>query len=163
MSKRLPIDYIAWTRARYADHPPYQWTVNETAPPLVPLRKPLSETRIGLVSSGGFVWRDQPPFDEEKNDLTFREIPKDADLSEVRISHHSRYFVREERYDLNCTLPLERLRELEAEGHIGGLASPVYTFMGRCFLRTRLQRELAPELLARLRAQEVDAALLVPA
>jgi D-proline reductase (dithiol) PrdB len=155
---------MAWTRERYCrlGYPPYRWVVNETVVPLALLGKPLAEARIGLISSGGIVWHDQPPFSEDKNDLTFREIPKDAPLSEMRIFHNARYYVREPQYDLNCVLPLDRLRELEAEGFIGELASPVYTFMGRIFTLSRLHAELIPRLLERLRAQRVDAVLLCP-
>lgn len=164
MAPRPPIAYIPWTRERYSrlGYPPYRWTVNETVVPLATLRKPLSAARIGLISSGGVVWRDQAPFSEEKNDLTFREIPKDASLDEMRIYHNARYYLREPRYDINCVLPLERLRELEAEGFIGELASPVYTFMGRIFSLSRLRDELAPALYERMRAQAVDAVLFCP-
>lgn len=164
MAPRPPIAYIPWTRERYGrlGHEPYRWTVNDTFVPLAALRKPLAEARIGLISTGGVVWRDQAPFSEDKNDLTFREIPKDAALDEMRIYHNARYYVREPRYDINCVLPLERLRELEAQRFIGELASPAFTIMGRIFSLSRLRGELAPALHERMRGLDVDAVLFCP-
>ncbi|MCZ7624776.1 MAG: hypothetical protein M5R38_02055 [Candidatus Methylomirabilis sp.] len=108
----------------------------------------------------GIYHISQEPFNPVKNDLTFREIPKTADLAELRISHYSRN-ARDVK-DLNTIFPLERFRELEAQGRIDALASIAFTFMGRIFTRTRLQKEMAPHLIGRLRELRTDAALLVP-
>lgn len=154
-----PVAYIEQIRRLYANEPPYQWTVNLTSP-WTPTVKPVRECRIALISSGGIYHISQEPFNPVKNDLTFREIPKTADLAELRISHYSRN-ARDVK-DLNTIFPLERFRELEAQGRIGALASIAFTFMGRIFTRTRLQKEMAPHLIGRLRELRTDAALLVP-
>lgn len=154
-----PVAYIEQIRRLYANEPPYQWTVNLTSP-WTPMVKPVRECRIALISSGGIYHKGQEPFNPVKNDLTFREIPKTADLADLRISHYSRN-AREVK-DLNTIFPLERFRELEARGVIGGLAPVAFTFMGRIFTRTRLQKEMAPHLIGGLRALQVDAAFLVP-
>ena len=154
-----PVPYIEQIRRLYPNEPPYQWTVN-LASPWTPMVKPVRDSRIALIRSGGMYHPSQEPFNPVKNDLTFREIPKTADLADLRISHYSKN-ARDVK-DLNTIFPLDRFRELEAEGRIGELASPAFTFMGRIFTRTRLQKEMAPHLIGRLQEMSVDAAFLVP-
>ncbi len=155
----MPVRYIEQVRLHFPDQSPYQWSTYETSP-LTPLPKPLSRCRIALLSSSGVYRKDQAPFDDVKNDLTWREIPTDVDPRDLRISHFSKN--AKAVTDVNTVFPVSRLRELAAEGFVGELASPAFTFMGRIFMRTRLQKEMAPALLERLRALAVDAALLVP-
>ena len=155
----MPVRYIEQVRQHYADQPPYQWSTYEGSP-LARLAKPLSRCRIALLSSSGIYHKDQAPFDDVKNDLTWREIPTDVDPADLKISHFSKN--AKAVTDVNTVFPFQRLRELAAEGFIGELASPAFTFMGRIFARTRLQKEMAPVLLERLHATAVDAALLVP-
>ena len=155
----MPVRYIEQVRRHFPDHLPYQWSTFETSP-LTPLSKPLSRCRIALISSSGVYREDQAPFGDVKNDLTWREIPTDVDPTDLRISHYSKN--AKAVTDVNTVFPFQRLRELAAEGVIRELASPAFTFMGRIFARTRLQKEMAPALLERLRAMDVDAALLVP-
>ncbi|MDE2058760.1 MAG: hypothetical protein KGL31_07615 [candidate division NC10 bacterium] len=154
-----PVAYIEQIGRLYANEPPYRWTVNLTSP-WTPMVKPVRECRIALISSGGIYHKSQEPFNPVKNDLTFREIPKTADLADLKISHYSKN-ARDVK-DLNTIFPLERFRELGAQGRIGELASFAFTFMGRIFTRTRLQKEMAPYLIGRLRDLQVDAVFLVP-
>jgi len=124
------------------------------------MAKPVRECRIALISSGGIYHWTQEPFQNVKNDLTFREIPKEVDLADLRISHYSKNARNVK--DINTILPLERLREMEAHGIIGGLAPAAFTFMGRIFSRTKLQNEMAPPLIGRLREMNVEPAFLIP-
>jgi len=155
------IQYVDVTRAIFPDQPPYQWTENISAP-WTPIVKPLAESRVALISSGGVYRRDQPPFKPDKNDLTFREIPADTEVSELRISHDY-YDHSDAEQDINCVFPLERMRELTAEGYIGSLSEVHFTFMGRIFRKTALLSEMIPCLIARLKSLGVDLAFLVPA
>jgi D-proline reductase (dithiol) PrdB len=95
-----------------------------------------------------------------KDDLSWREIPIDADPRDFLVSHYSKNATQVQ--DFNTVLPLERLRELTSEGAIGSLATLAFTFMGRIFRRTQLKKEMTPGIVERLRLLEVDAALLVP-
>ena len=155
------VKYVDVTRALFPDQPPYQWTENLSAP-WTPIVKPLDESKVALISSGGVYRRDQPPFKPDKNDLTFREIPADTDVSELRISHDY-YDHSDAERDVNCVFPIERMRELAAEGFIGGLSEVHFTFMGRIFRKTGLLNEMIPSLIERLKALSVDLAFLVPA
>jgi D-proline reductase (dithiol) PrdB len=143
----------------YPDQPPYQWSSFETTP-WTPLAKLLKNCRVALLSSSGIHLKDQPPFDPVKNDLSWREIPLDAEPRDYRISHYSKNAREVE--DYNTVLPLERLRQLAIEGVIGSLAPLAFTFMGRIFQRAKLEKDMAPGIVERLRRLDVDAALLVP-
>ncbi len=153
----MPIAYIQRTRERYADYPPYRWVVNHDAP-WTPLAKPICECRVALLSSGGLYLKDQPPF--EDNDPSYRAIPKDADLDDLRIHHHA-YRDDDVDRDPNCVFPLARLRELVAAGVIGELADHALTFVP-LYKARRETEERAPTIVAALHAMSVDAAFLVP-
>lgn len=153
----MPISYIPRTRERYADYPAYRWVVNTEAP-WTPLPKPLKECRVALVSSGGFYLKTQPPFVE--NDLSYRKIPRDAEMADLRIYHHG-YRDADADRDPNCVFPLERLRELEAAGVIGALADPALSFVTIYSGRKEVE-ERAPKIVAELKAAGADAVLLVP-
>ena len=155
------LSYINITRAAFPDQSPYQWTENTSAP-WTPIIKPLLESKIVMISSGGVYRKDQTPFNPDKNDLTFREIPVDTDVSDLKISHDY-YDHRDADRDVNCVFPLERLRELAADGFIGELAEVQLTFMGRIFRKSALLGEMIPAIIARLKAMMVDLAFLVPA
>ena len=64
--------------------------------------------------------------------------------------------------DMNLAFPLERLRELVERGTLGSVAPNYYSFMGAQRDPTRIIEETAPEVARRLKAEEVDAVLLVP-
>lgn len=156
----MAVDYIPIVRAKYSDQPPYQWTVNETSP-WTPFEKDLAKCRVALISTAGaYIKGRQEPFGRVKNDLSFREIPRDVDARSLAIAHN---FAQPDAYeDINCTFPIERMRDLEKERFIGELAPTAYTCMGRIFIRSKLNSEMAPWLIERLRQEEVDVALLVP-
>ncbi|MBI3949701.1 MAG: hypothetical protein HY314_04510, partial [Acidobacteria bacterium] len=65
--------------------------------------------------------------------------------------------------DKNCVFPLDRLRELEAEGVIGALAPRHFSIMGYVAVTDPLINETAPEVAEKLKADGVDLVLLAPA
>jgi D-proline reductase (dithiol) PrdB len=109
-----------------------------------------------------YIKDKQQPFNPDRVDLTFREIPKSVDVKTLAISHNS-YNHNDAEKDINCIFPIERLCELEKQGYIGELAPTAYSIMGRIFRRTTLQQELAPQILQKLRDAQVDALILTPA
>jgi D-proline reductase (dithiol) PrdB len=155
------LSYVNITRAIFPDQPPYQWTEN-TSVPWTSIVKSLAESKVLLISSGGVYRKDQTPFNPDKNDLTFREIPVDTNVSDLRISHDN-YDHRDADRDFNCVFPLERLRELAVEGFIGELAEVHLTFMGRIFRKSALLGEIITAIIARLKEMKIDLAFLVPA
>jgi D-proline reductase (dithiol) PrdB len=127
--------------------------------PWVPLRKPLSECRVVLISTGGVHLRSDRPFNLN-GDATFRVIPRDSIADDMAISHQA-YDRADALRDINLVFPLERLRELESEGVIGELAAEHYGFglMGSAQRLMPTIREVAQ----RISDAGVDLALLVPA
>ena len=105
----MPVRYLEQVRQIYAAEPPYQWSTYDSSP-WTPLTKPLSRSRIALLSSGGIYGKDQLPFDDVKNDLSWREIPTDVDARDLRISHFSEN--AKAVTDVNTVCPIARLAEL---------------------------------------------------
>jgi len=148
---RLFLRSYAWRRIE-----PVPWT---------PLRKPLSQCRVALVSSAGFVLPGQKPFDVSMRggDPSFREIPAHVDASTLVESHRSRSFDHSGmRSDPNLAFPVERLRELGQSGRIGSVNHRHISFMGSITAPGRLVKQTAPEAARLLAADGVDVALLVP-
>lgn len=142
----------------------YRWRQIDPVP-WVPLDKPLAECRLAVVSSAGFVRRGQTPFDESirGGDFSFREIPNDADVSELIDFHHSKSYDHTGLgQDPNLAFPLDRVRELVESGRVGSLARSHISFMGSITAPGRLIRHTAPAAAQRLVDDEVDVALLVP-
>ena len=133
--------------------------------PWTPLRRPLADSKLALVSSAGFAMPDQEPFDGSRRggDPSFREIPADADPSVLIDAHRSQTFDHSGmQSDANLALPLDRARELVASGRIGSLARHHLSFMGGITAPGRLVKRTGPGAVSRLVAEGVDVALLVP-
>jgi D-proline reductase (dithiol) PrdB len=129
------------------------------------LAKPLSESRLALISSAGFVLPGQEPFDSSVRggDVSFREIPDDAPVATLVDTHRSETFdhtamVR----DPNLALPIDRMRALAASGRIGSVNRRHLSFMGSLTAVGRLIKRSAPEMARLLVDDGVDAVLLVP-
>lgn len=142
----------------------YRWRRIDPVP-WQPLRKPLAESRLALVTSAGLVEPEQEPFDASirGGDHSYRVLPTDVDVQSLIESHRSRSFDRVGlEVDRNLAFPLDRLREMETEGRIGALAPRHLSFMGSITAPGRLVKHTVPEA-ARLLVEDcVDVALLVP-
>ncbi len=133
--------------------------------PWTQLAKPLSECRLALVSSAGFVLPEQTPFDEtiKGGDPSFREIPSDADPATLVETHRSELFDHAGlARDPNLGFPIARVRELAERGRIGAVSPFHLSFMGSITAPGRLTRDSAPKAARRLLLESVDVALLVP-
>jgi D-proline reductase (dithiol) PrdB len=157
-----PVDYIERSSAQYAalGYPPYRWVHNDQPPPLAPLKMPLAQCRVGLVASGGVYALGQVAF-HFKDDTSFREIPRDVDYRDLRVTHFA-YDLTDARADPNVVFPLQTLLGLEREGRIGAVGPRAYTFMGGIYSARRVRDELAPAIADELQNDEVDLAILVP-
>ena len=149
-------------------------TVNERYPgsmitkrdlvPLAKLGKPVAQTRLTFVSTAGVQPKGTLPFDvvHPVGDYSFRRVPSTAEPADLEI-HQLKYPTAGANRDLNVIFPVERLRELEAEGHIGGLTPSFFSFIGYNMDPERLERTLAEEIAAAVAADGAEAALLAPA
>ena len=142
----------------------YRWRVIDPVP-WSPLRRPLREAKVALVSTAGLVLPDQEPFDTDRRggDVTFREIPSSTNPSTLIDTHRSRSFDHSGiRADPNLGFPIEPLRELAEEGTIGSVNHRHLSFMGSITAPGRLVRDTAPVAARQLVDDGVDVALLVP-
>ena len=136
--------------------------------PFTPLQKPLSECTVALLSTAAIARHGDRPFDQEGErrnpwwgDPSHREIPFGTSESEIKI-YHLHIDPRFGGADLDVLLPMRRLAELAAEGFVGRPAPTHYSTMGYILDPDDLVTKTAPAIAARMRAEHVDAAALVP-
>lgn len=133
--------------------------------PWSPVRKPLKESRVALVTTAGVHQRDQKPFDmdDPDGDPTFRVIDVSTPINDLTITHDY-YDHSDADRDINIVFPIQRIQELKSEGIIGDIAITHYGFMGHIVGRhiQTLLNQSAPEVAQRLKRDNVDAVLLIP-
>jgi D-proline reductase (dithiol) PrdB len=156
------VDYIPRTRELYEPLPAYRWADRRDEPvPWAPLRKPLARCRVALGATGGVYAPGQAPF-HFKDDTSTRVVSTSIEARELGVSHFGYPTVDAER-DPNCVFPVDRLRELAADGTIGELAATAITCMGGIYSQRRVVEELVPAVLDWLLPLDVDLFYLVPA
>jgi D-proline reductase (dithiol) PrdB len=130
------------------------------------LTKELAECRIALVTTAGVHLRSQPPFDmdDKEGDPTWREIPSQADPKDLMITHNY-YDHHDADQDINVVFPVRRIKELEVEGVIGGIAPRHFSFMGHITGRhlETLIKNTGPDVARMLNQDNADAVFLTPA
>jgi D-proline reductase (dithiol) PrdB len=147
------------------------WIAREppaTEIPWTPIRKPLTEATVALVTTAAVALKTDRPFDQEGErrnpwwgDPTCRVLPRDATERDVALYHLHIDTSYAER-DLNCVLPLQRLVDLETSGEIGRSAPSHYSFMGYLLDTRELIEAHLPAVIRQMQAESVDVALLVP-
>ena len=163
-----PVAYIEKTHDYYRrqGYPfPYKYARFDTTP-LTPLPKPLAQCRVGLVATAGvtLLGDDGKPAPmkvlggEEANVV---EIASDTPVERlVSIEeHYDRHATTVE--DINAFFPITHLQDLADDATIGSLPPRFQKIFPNYSHRVTMSRD-APEVLAQLRADRVDAALLVP-
>ena len=157
-----PVPYIQRTREKYdaLGYDEFRWLASEPPAPWSPLRKPLAESHLGLISTGGVYRNGQTAF-SYKDDTTYRAIPTDVETSQLRATHFT-YDLTDARTDINCVFPIDTLHRLVGEGAIKGLTQSFYTCMGGIYSQRRVREELVPALVERCVDDEIDVVLLVP-
>ncbi len=130
------------------------------------MRKPLQQSRVCVITTAGLHLKTDTPFNmtDPDGDPTYRLIPATARQAELTITHNY-YDHRDADRDYNIVFPLDRLRELVANRHLGGLTLRHYSFMGHIDGRhlETLQRDILPALLRLLRSEAPDFVFLTPA
>ena len=120
---------------------------------------PLRERRIAIISSAGLQRRGDRPFDVGAAD--YRILRGDGSANDVVMSHISTNYDRTGfQQDLNVVYPIDRLREMAADGEIGSVADYHYSFMGAT--DPTAMEPFAREVAGLLRDDKVDGVLLVP-
>ena len=127
-------------------------TFSRKCVPFTPFDGELSRATVAIVTAGGVHLKDQEPFNiaDELGDLTFRLIPADAGSSQLMVTHHH-YDHADADADINVVFPIDVLRDLEAEGFIGGLARKHVGYMGYTMQLKAMYEGTAPQI-----ANEID-------
>ena len=129
--------------------------------PNTPLRLPLNECKVALITTAGFFLDGQNPFGN--GDCSYREIPNSIQTQALINGHKSAaYDERGLETDANLAFPLDRFTELETEGKIGSLNRRHFSFMGSITKPHPLITQFAPEVGQMLKADGVDVAFLTP-
>jgi len=134
--------------------------------PWVNLEKPVAESKLALVTTGGVHLKKQEPFDmvDPNGDAGFREIPFDTPINELKITHNY-YDHRNADKDINIIFPLERVLHLQGNREIGELSQYHFSFMGHILgdQLDVLRNHSIPLLIKRLKEEQVDIVVLSPA
>ena len=144
---------------------PYRWA-HFADVPFAPLEKPLSASRIGLITTAA-------PFQPDKGDQGpgaaynggakfYRVYSGDTACDhDLRISHIAYDRIHTTATDSNSWFPLPALRRAAAAGRIGQVAARFHGAPTNRSHRVTIETD-APEILARLQQDAVDAVLVVP-
>jgi D-proline reductase (dithiol) PrdB len=121
---------------------------------------PLKERRVAIVTTAGLHGRQDRPFQRDPDDF-YRVIRGDVQSNDLVMSHIAASFDRTGfQRDWNVVFPIDRLREMVAEGIIGSLADFHYSYSS-----VRAQPD-APEpireIASLLKKDNVNAVLLFP-
>ena len=145
---------------------PYRWAQYRDVP-FTKLAKPLSETKVGLVVTAVPYQPgkgDQGPGAPYNAAAKFYKVYTDSIEGEpdVRVSHIGIDRKHTTAADVNSYFPLKALKTAEAEGRIGELAG---RFIGTPTNRSQITtvEQDCPDVLAELRSQGVEAAVIVAA
>lgn len=127
------------------------------------LDKPLARCTVAIVSTLGVHRKADVPFDIEdpEGDPSIRYVPESVSSADL-MATHGHLDTSSMNKDINVGFPIDRLRELVSEGRIEAVAKTHYGIMGWCPRVERMRDEVAPQIIRRLKKDNVDAVLLVP-
>lgn len=125
--------------------------------PYTPFHRELSEATLAIVSMAGVFASSQPPFDLE-NDVSYRVIPGDAAASDLRIAHQHYDHTDADR-DPNIVFPIDRARDLVAQGFLGAVNDKHYSLGYAQDLRI-IYDQVGPEIADALYQSKTDVVLL---
>lgn len=157
-----PVDYLQQTRDSYSalGFEPYRWAHNPEPSAMVAPTKPMSDSTVCLIASGGVYAHGQVAF-THKDDLSYRAVPTETPVDELRVTHFA-FDQTNARRDPNVIFPSAALRSLVESGELGGVSSHALTFMGGIYSQRRFGETLIPALVDQVRQMAPDVVLLVP-
>ena len=134
--------------------------------PWTPMGKPLSESKLALVTSAGLHLRGDKPFVTDhhgRGDSSYRVIPRSTKAEDILQSHVSIGFDHTGIYrDINVTFPMDRVQELVDQSVVGSLGENYYSFMGALRDASAVAEHTGPEVAGRLLDEGVEVVLLTP-
>ncbi|MBR2120662.1 MAG: glycine reductase [Afipia sp.] len=164
----VPVPYMQRTRDYYLAigyDTPYRWAHNVAAP-FQPLTKPLAQSRVAIVTTAARfdpAKGDQGPGAAYNGSAKFYQVydGDSAKQHDLRISHIAYDRAHTSATDMNTWFPLAQLHRLASEGRIGSVAPRFFGAPTNRSHRVTIETD-APEILARCKADGVDAVVLVP-
>ena len=163
-----PVPYMKRTRDYYTAigyTTAYRWAHYLDAP-FTPLNKPLSQSRVAIVTTAAPYQPDkgdQGPGAAYNGSAKFYAVYS-GDTSvehDLRISHIGYDRIHTTATDSNAWFPLHALRRAAAAGRIGAIAPRFHGAPTNRSHRVTIETD-APEMLARLREDKADVALVIP-
>jgi D-proline reductase (dithiol) PrdB len=129
-------------------------------PRLTPLTTTLDQATVGLLVTSGAYYPDQVRM-QTTNDLSYRLLPRDRDLTEVLFAHMTpiRAFALA---DPNVAYPRDTMIDLEQAGIIGRYADNAVSMVGSISHYEELATETAQKIVDEFTAMDVDLVLVVP-
>jgi hypothetical protein len=163
-----PISYLQRIRTYYAAlgyGAPYEWAQHASVPSQ-PLRKPLSQSRVALVTTAAPYQPgkgDQGPGAPYNAAAKFYAVYSGDSVHDhdLRIAHVAIDRTHTTAEDPGSYFPLPMLRQAAARGRIGAVAPRFHGLPTNRSQRTTLDTD-GPELVSRCQADGADAAILVP-
>ena len=143
---------------RKAEKEQKHMTMSKRCIPYTPRTRELKESIFALITTAGVHLRDQEPFNVE-GDNSWRVIPGDVHVSQLMVTH-DHYDHQDADQDINCVFPIERLRELAAEGLIAGVSDKHLGFMGYTQNFRDLYERAAPEMARIILRSKADGVIL---
>ena len=163
-----PVPYMQRTREYYKAigyTTPYRWAHYIDAP-FTPLKKPLSQSRVTIVTTAAPYQPDkgdQGPGAAYNGSAKFYTVYS-GDTSvdhDLRISHIGYDRIHTTATDIGTWFPLPALRRAAAAGRIGAIAPRFHGAPTNRSHRVTIETD-APEMLARVREDKADLAIVVP-
>ena len=157
MAEVYDVPYMERTRNYYRAQgysTDYVWAHN-THTPFASLTKPMSGSRVGVVTTS---MPDTAIGRTQRSIYSTLTPPIPGSMYTEELSWHQAVTHTD---DVNSYIPLEQLMLLENKGVIGSLA-PRFHSVPTEYSQRRTMENDAPEILRRLREDEVDVAMLVP-
>lgn len=122
---------------------------------------PLEHRRVAIVTTAGIHRAGDVPYADGSAASGYRVVPAEVDAARLVMSHLSSNFDRTGfQQDANVAFPIDRLKELAADGSIGSVAEFHYSLMGAARLPSI--EPTARAVAGLLKRDAVDAVLLTP-
>lgn len=129
--------------------------------PYTPVFKALEKMNFSIVTTAGIRLQTQEPYNDE-GDERFYVIPGDVQAADLTINYASpaNYDFSDSLQDVNIVFPIDRLRELAAEGVIGGVAKKHIGLMGYTMRLKKVYEETVPAIAKELERSNTDGVIL---
>src|SRR5512140_2690928 len=149
----MPFQYLPVMAQNSAPKPP-RVLVSPSKPAWCPVKKPLSESCVALLSSAALRLAHQEPF-IPREDFSYRRVPSEPSAGEIVIDHHSG-IGRVPKQDPEIVFPRTALANLQMRRVIGSLAPFHFSFTGGLRDHGKIENELATAMANDLQTAAVD-------